>query len=121
MLTPSQRRCEDAQNPPAIPVEEASQSVVQSHRKLVGPTLPNTDTSPCGARDGADARCTRFCWCCECRSRPGNDQLQRCSNLYADTVQTFAEYAGAVICLIGLIFAGVSFMSGNIQRGVIVT
>jgi hypothetical protein len=35
------------------------------------------------------------------------------------TIQTFAEYAGAVICLIGLIFAGVSFMSGNIQRGVI--
>jgi len=35
------------------------------------------------------------------------------------TVQTFAEYAGAVICLIGLIFAGVSFMSGNIQRGVV--
>ncbi|MGA7521980.1 MAG: hypothetical protein WBW84_05830 [Acidobacteriaceae bacterium] len=35
------------------------------------------------------------------------------------TVQTFAEYAGAVICLVGLIFAGISFMSGNIQRGVI--
>jgi hypothetical protein len=35
------------------------------------------------------------------------------------TIQTFAEYAGAVICLIGLIFAGVSFMSGNIQRGVV--
>jgi TrbC/VIRB2 pilin len=38
---------------------------------------------------------------------------------FMQTVQTFAEYAGAVICLIGLIFAGVSFMSGNIQRGVI--
>ena len=37
---------------------------------------------------------------------------------FMQTVQTFAEYAGAVICLIGLIFAGVSFMSGNIQRGV---
>ncbi len=35
------------------------------------------------------------------------------------TVETFAEYAGAVICLIGLIFAGVSFMNGNIQRGVV--
>jgi len=35
------------------------------------------------------------------------------------TIQTFAEYAGAVICLVGLIFAGISFMSGNIQRGVI--
>lgn len=35
------------------------------------------------------------------------------------TVQTFAEYAGAVICLIGLIFAGISFMNGNIQRGVV--
>ncbi len=35
------------------------------------------------------------------------------------TVQTFAEYAGAVICLVGLIFAGISFMSGNIQRGVV--
>ncbi len=38
---------------------------------------------------------------------------------FMQTVETFAEYAGAVICLIGLIFAGVSFMSGNIQRGVI--
>lgn len=38
---------------------------------------------------------------------------------FMQTVQTFAMYAGAVICLIGLIFAGVSFMSGNIQRGVI--
>jgi hypothetical protein len=38
---------------------------------------------------------------------------------FMQTVQTFAEYAGAVICLIGLIFAGISFMSGNIQRGVI--
>ena len=38
---------------------------------------------------------------------------------FMQTVQTFAEYAGAVVCLIGLIFAGVSFMSGNIQRGVI--
>jgi len=35
------------------------------------------------------------------------------------TIQTFAEYAGAVICLVGLIFAGINFMSGNIQRGVI--
>ena len=34
---------------------------------------------------------------------------------FMQTVQTFAEYAGAVICLIGLIFAGVSFMSGNFQ------
>jgi hypothetical protein len=34
-------------------------------------------------------------------------------------IQTFAEYAGAVICLVGLIFAGINFMSGNIQRGVI--
>lgn len=38
---------------------------------------------------------------------------------FMQTVQTFAMYAGAVICLIGLIFAGISFMSGNIQRGVI--
>src|ERR1700691_4409374 len=30
---------------------------------------------------------------------------------FMQTVQTFAEYAGAVICLIGLIFAGISFMS----------
>jgi hypothetical protein len=35
------------------------------------------------------------------------------------TVETFAEYAGAVICLVGLIFAGISFMNGNIQRGVV--
>ena len=35
------------------------------------------------------------------------------------TVQTFAEFAGAVICVVGIIFSGVSFMSGNIQRGVI--
>ena len=38
---------------------------------------------------------------------------------FMQTVQTFAEYAGAVICLVGLIFAGISFMSGNIQRGVV--
>jgi hypothetical protein len=38
---------------------------------------------------------------------------------FMQTVQTFAEYAGAVICVIGIIFSGVSFMSGNIQRGVI--
>jgi hypothetical protein len=61
MLTPSQRRCKDAQNPQRIPVEEASQSVVQSHRKLVGPTFPNTETSSCGARDGVDALCSRIC------------------------------------------------------------
>jgi hypothetical protein len=35
------------------------------------------------------------------------------------TVETFAEYAGSVICLVGLIFAGISFMNGNIQRGVV--
>ena len=35
------------------------------------------------------------------------------------STQTFAMYAGPVICLVGLIFAGVTFMSGNIQRGVI--
>jgi hypothetical protein len=38
---------------------------------------------------------------------------------FMQTVQTFAEYAGAVICVVGIIFSGVSFMSGNIQRGVI--
>ena len=32
------------------------------------------------------------------------------------TVKTFAEYAGAVICLISLIFAGVQMMSGNFAR-----
>jgi hypothetical protein len=29
------------------------------------------------------------------------------------TVQTFAEYSGAVICLIGLIFAGVNFLDAR--------
>ena len=38
---------------------------------------------------------------------------------FMQTVQTFAEYAGAVICVVGIIFSGVSFMSGNIQFGVI--
>ena len=34
------------------------------------------------------------------------------------TVKTFAEYAGAVICLISLIFAGVQMMSGNFARAI---
>ena len=34
------------------------------------------------------------------------------------TVQTFAEFAGAVICMIGLIFSGIGFMGGRIQQGV---
>ena len=34
------------------------------------------------------------------------------------TVKTFAEYAGAVICLISLIFAGVQMMSGNFTRAI---
>ena len=34
------------------------------------------------------------------------------------TVKTFAEYAGAVICLISLIFAGVQMMSGNFSRAI---
>jgi hypothetical protein len=34
------------------------------------------------------------------------------------TVKTFAEYAGAVICLISLIFAGVQLMSGNFARAI---
>jgi hypothetical protein len=85
MLTPSQRWCKDAQNSPRIPVEEASQPVVQSHRKLVGSTLPNRETSPCGACDGADTCCPRICWCCERRSCTRNDQLQRRSNLHVDS------------------------------------
>ncbi len=39
MLTPSQRRCKDAQNPPRNPVGKASQSVVQLPRPTVGKTL----------------------------------------------------------------------------------
>ena len=34
------------------------------------------------------------------------------------TVKTFAEYAGAVICLISLIFAGIQMMSGNFTRAI---
>ena len=34
------------------------------------------------------------------------------------TVKTFAEYAGAVICLVSLIFAGVQMMSGNFARAI---
>ena len=34
------------------------------------------------------------------------------------TVQSFALYAGAVVCMIGLIFAAIGFMGGRIQQGV---
>ena len=34
------------------------------------------------------------------------------------TVKTFAEYAGAVICLVRLIFAGVEMMSANFTRAI---
>ena len=34
------------------------------------------------------------------------------------TVKTFAEYAGAVICLVSLIFAGVKMMSGNFAQAI---
>ena len=34
------------------------------------------------------------------------------------TVKTFAEYAGAVICLVSLIFAGISMMSGNFAKAI---
>ena len=37
---------------------------------------------------------------------------------FMQTVQTFAEYAGAVICMIGLIFSAIGFMGGRIQQGV---
>ena len=35
-----------------------------------------------------------------------------------NTVKTFAEYAGAVICLVSLIFAGISMMSGNFAKAI---
>ena len=34
------------------------------------------------------------------------------------TVKTFAEYAGAVICLVSLIFAGIKMMSGNFAQAI---
>ena len=34
------------------------------------------------------------------------------------TFKTFAMYAGAVICLIGLIFAGIRMMSGRFQEAI---
>lgn len=34
------------------------------------------------------------------------------------TVKTFAEYAGAVICLIILIFAGIRMISGNFAQAI---
>lgn len=35
-----------------------------------------------------------------------------------NTFKTFAEYAGAVICLGSLIFAGIRMMSGNFQQAI---
>lgn len=35
-----------------------------------------------------------------------------------NSFKTFAMYAGAVVCLGSLIFAGIRLMSGNIQQGV---
>lgn len=37
---------------------------------------------------------------------------------FMDTVKTFAEYAGAVICLISLLFCGIQMMTGNFQKAV---
>jgi hypothetical protein len=34
------------------------------------------------------------------------------------TFKTFAMYAGAVICLVGLIFAGIKMMTGNFQQAI---
>lgn len=34
------------------------------------------------------------------------------------TVKTFCEYAGAVICLVSLIFAGIQMMSGNFTKAI---
>ena len=35
-----------------------------------------------------------------------------------NTVKTFAQYAGAVICLVSLIFAGLKMMSGDFARAI---
>ena len=40
------------------------------------------------------------------------------ANQLMTTVKTFAEYAGAVICLISLIFAGIKMMSGNFAQAI---
>ena len=40
------------------------------------------------------------------------------ANTLMTTVKTFCEYAGAVICLISLIFAGIQMMSGNFARSI---
>ena len=37
---------------------------------------------------------------------------------FMQTVQTFAIYAGAVICFCGLIFAGIRMMSGRFQDAI---
>jgi len=37
---------------------------------------------------------------------------------FMTTVKTFAMFAGAIVCLIGLIFAAVGFLGGRIQQGV---
>ena len=55
MLTPSQRRCKDAQNPPRNPVGKASQSVVQSLRQTVGNTPLKAIPPPRSSCDGTYA------------------------------------------------------------------
>ena len=74
--------------------------------------------SPRRSRDGADADCARVRGCqqrrCPC---PGNDGLLRAQTLMG-TFKTFAMYAGAVICLGGLIFAGIRMMSGRFQDAI---
>lgn len=47
----------------------------------------------------------------------GNIDMSGATTLMT-TVKTFAEYAGAVICLISLIFAGIQMMSGNFARAI---
>ena len=51
------------------------------------------------------------------RSRPGHDRLHR-SSRRDELVQTFALYAGAIICFGGLIFAGIRMMSGHFQDAI---
>jgi hypothetical protein len=73
-------------------------------------TKRNTNCSLCGAKSrGSDI--------CKCGTCTGDDGLLWAQTLMG-TFKTFAMYAGAVICLGGLIFAGIRMMSGRFQDAI---
>ena len=72
----------------------------------------------CSACDGANLGCARLRGRWQRRSpRSGTMDFSGAQTLMG-TFNTFAMYAGAIICLSGLIFAGIRMMSGRFQDAI---